>query len=432
MQQLAEQAVAQQLAKLDRVYAKRGKRLAASIVALDPHTGKVLAMVGGRSYADSQFNRATDAKRQPGSTFKPIVYATALERGYTEISTFADRPMEFMYASVKPYKPSNFRDGYSMTNLTLKSALAKSSNVIAIQTAMAVGLENVAAKARKFGFENVNTYPSMPLGTSEVTPLQLAAAYASFANGGTQVVPTFIDTVVSGDGRVTYASQPSAERVVSERTAYMITDMLEAVVQRGTARSANGALGKDVVFAGKTGSSKDGWFVGYTPNLVTVAWIGFDDNTDVQSTGGEIALPLWTAFMQDVIKAMPEYGGRDFDMPEGLVEMVVDPESGMLADRYCPHSEKVVLPRSSASNVRCLLHQPQPEVLLASAETGDQLSEPVVNEIPAAVSAEIAEPAVPTQTFWEESERNVRPRKAVRAAKEEQKPEQEENDDYDQ
>jgi penicillin-binding protein 1B len=114
----------------------------------------------------------------------------------------------------------------------------------------------------------------------------------------------------------------------------MITDMLEAVVQRGTARSANGALGKDVVFAGKTGSSKDGWFVGYTPNLVTVAWIGFDDNTDVQSTGGEIALPLWTAFMQDVIKVMPEYGGRDFERPEGLVEMVDDPESGMLAERY--------------------------------------------------------------------------------------------------
>ncbi|HVF30542.1 MAG TPA: PBP1A family penicillin-binding protein [Pyrinomonadaceae bacterium] len=383
LQELAEKAVADQLAKLDRAY--KGKRLEASIVALDPHTGHVLAMVGGREYAASQFNRATDALRQPGSTFKPFVYATALERGYTPISTFADKPMEFMYAGVKPYKPSNFRDGYSNTNLTLKTALAKSSNVVAVQAAMAVGLNSVAKKAERFGFQKPQSYPSLALGAVEVTPIQLAAAYAAFANGGRRVDPVFVDRIVSGSERTIYESRPSEEQIVSEQTAYMITDMLQAVVERGTARSANNALGKDVVFAGKTGSSKDGWFVGYTPNMVTVAWIGFDDNSDVRSTGGEIALPLWTEFMQSVVRTRPEFGGTMFVTPKGLIEAVVDPETGMLADVYCPHSEKVVLPRSAATNIKCMMHQPRQEVLMAEHTPGE-FDQQVVN-IPAALEA---------------------------------------------
>ena len=407
MQRLAEKAVSEQLAKLDAVYKKAGKRLEASIVALDPHTGHVLAMVGGRDYAGSQFNRATSALRQPGSTFKPFVYATALERGYTPISTFADRPMEFMYASSKPYKPGNFRDGYSMKNVTLKTALAKSLNVVAVQTAFAARLDRVAAKAREFGFQNVEAYPSIALGAMEVTPLQLAAAYASFANGGRRVHPEFVERIVSGDDRTLFVSEPDGEQIINERTAYMITDMLHAVVERGTARSANNALGKDVVFAGKTGSSKDGWFAGYTPNLVTVAWIGFDDNSDVRSTGGEIALPLWTAFMQDVIRTMPEYGGSEFSMPAGLTEMVVDPETGMQADSYCPQSERVVLPTWAASGIKCLLHQPQPEVMVASADVGAEWQEMNSITIPAAteeVVEEAAEP--PSSTYLEEAERS--------------------------
>ncbi|HEX6126987.1 MAG TPA: PBP1A family penicillin-binding protein [Pyrinomonadaceae bacterium] len=386
LQKLAEAAVAEQMAKLDRVYAKKGKRLEATLVALDPHTGHVLAMVGGRDYSESQFNRATSAWRQPGSTFKPFVYATALERGYTPISTFSDEPMEFMHTSVKPYKPSNFREGYSMTNLTLKTALAKSSNVIAVQTAMAVGLDKVAKKAEKFGFQKTHAYPSLALGATEVTPLQLAAAYASFANGGRRVTPVFVDRIVSGSERTIYEFVPTDEQIISEQTAYMITDMLEAVVERGTARSANNALGKNVVFAGKTGSSKDGWFVGYTPNIVTVAWIGFDDNSDVRSTGGEIALPLWTHFMAAVVKSRPEFGGSRFAMPNGLTEVVVDPETGMLADSFCPQSERVVLPRLAASNIKCIVHQPRPEVLLAESVATDY--EGTVTDIPATLESD--------------------------------------------
>ncbi|HEY0461868.1 MAG TPA: PBP1A family penicillin-binding protein [Pyrinomonadaceae bacterium] len=366
LQNLAEQAVARQLAALDKVYVKKGKRLQATIVAIDPQNGHILAMVGGRDYKESQFNRAPEAMRQPGSTFKPFVYAAAFERGMMPVTVYADAPTEFQFYNRKNYKPANYGDSYSMKNISLKTALAKSSNVIAVKTSVDAGLYNVANKAKEFGFENVEPYPSMALGTEEVTPLQLAAAYCIFANGGRRVEPTFIDKIVSVEDETVYTSMQSDKRVVSARTAYMITDMLEAVVTRGTARKAAGALGKDVVFAGKTGSSKDGWFVGYTPNLVTVAWIGLDENEDIGATGGEVALPLWVDFMKSVVQTRPEFGGENFPMPKGLMEVTIDPETGMLADTYCPQSEKVVVPSGAVSGIKCLKHQPQPEYLEAS------------------------------------------------------------------
>ncbi|MEO8573089.1 MAG: PBP1A family penicillin-binding protein [Pyrinomonadaceae bacterium] len=358
MQTIAEKSVAKHLDGLDKYFAKKGKRLQASIVALDPRTGHVLAMVGGRDYRESQFNRATDALRSPGSTFKPIVYATAFERGMTPISVAADRPTEFFMSGGKTYEPANYHDSYSMHNITLKSALVKSSNVIAVKTAMDVGLASVAKKARDFGFQNVEAWPSMALGTSEVTPLQLAAAYAVFANGGSSVQPTFIDKVVSGSDETLHLSNPNSRPIIKEQTAYMVTDALMDVVRRGTAAKANGALGKSVVFAGKTGTTKDGWFVGYTPNLVTVAWVGFDDNEDLHATGGDIALPLWVDFMRDVTQLRPEYGGSSFAMPKGLTQVVIDPETGMAAGDFCPQRETAVVPTSAATFVKCFKHEP--------------------------------------------------------------------------
>jgi penicillin-binding protein 1B len=382
LQELAETAVTARLAGLDKIYAKKGIKLQASLVAIDPQNGHVLAMVGGRDYKESQFNRATDAMRQPGSTFKPFVYATALERGYTPITVFDDRPTEFLYASSKPYKPENYGDHYAMKNITLKTALAKSSNVVAVKTAFEAGLDNVAEKAAEFGFQNVKAYPSMALGTMEVTPLQLAVAYASFANGGKRVEPVFIDRIVSGEEKTLYTAPESDEKIISEQTAYMITDMLEATVERGTAAKANGALGRNVVFAGKTGSSKDGWFVGYTPNLVTVVWVGTDGNEDVRATGGEIALPLWVDFMRATVRSRPELGGSAFPMPRGLTTVVVDPETGMLADQYCPTSERVVMGTSSVSNIKCLLHQPRIDTMVAM-DTGEYEQPTIPVTIPA-------------------------------------------------
>lgn len=366
LQTIAEQAVAEHLNKLDKIYRKKDFNLQAALVALDPKTGHILAMVGGKDYRESQFNRATEAKRQPGSTFKPFIYATALERGRTPMSIYSDRATAFVYDNGKPYQPANYGGSYSNSEITMKTALAKSSNVIAVEAAMESGLNKVARQAEKFGFENIEPYPSMALGTMEVTPLQLAAAYSVFANGGQEVKPTFISKIISGEDNTVYQSTPSENQIVSEKTAYMITDMLQAVVERGTAQKAKDALGKNVIFAGKTGSSKDGWFVGYTPNLVTVAWVGLDENEDVGSTGGEIALPLWTDFMKSAIQIRPEFGGESFSMPKGLSTVKIDPQTGMLASPYCPHSETVVVPSSASSNINCIRHQPDlPDALLA-------------------------------------------------------------------
>jgi len=368
MQRVAQDALSAYVEKLNTRRGKNAKPLEAALVAMDPHTGRILAMVGGSDYQRSQFNRATDALRQPGSTFKPFVYATALERGYSPITTFTDAPQDFIRVGAKPYKPENYGRSYTMKPMTLKTALVRSSNVVAVRTAFEAGYRRVAEKAREFGLASAHAYPSIALGAMEVTPLQLATAYASFANGGIRVNPILIDRIVSGSGATLYQAEKGETRVLAEQNAYMITDMLKGVVEHGTARSAKGSLGKDVAIAGKTGSSKDGWFVGYTPNLVTAVWVGFDDTEDVGATGGEIALPLWIEFMKATIRANPELGGASFTMPPGLVSLVVDPETGMLADSHCPQSERVVVKSSMAPAVRCLLHQPKVEDMYAGID----------------------------------------------------------------
>lgn len=380
MQRTAQTALTSYVEKLNAKRGKSAKPLEAALVSLDPHTGRVLAMVGGSDYQKSQFNRAADAMRQPGSTFKPFVYATALERGYSPTTTFQDKPQEFIRVGAKTYNPENYGRSYTMKPMTLKTALVRSSNVVAVRTAFDAGIHRVAEKARQFGFSNVESYPSIALGAMEVTPLQLATAYASFANGGRKVDPVLIDRIVSGGGDTIYESKASEAKVLSEQNAYMITDMLKGVIERGTGRAANGSLGKDVVIAGKTGSSKDGWFVGYTPNLVTVVWVGFDETQDVGSTGGEIALPLWVDFMKAAIRANPELGGSVFEMPAGLTSIAVDPETGMLADSMCPHSERVVVKKSMSPAVKCLMHQPKVESLYAELDQ-EVIEEPNVIEI---------------------------------------------------
>ncbi|HLL99777.1 MAG TPA: penicillin-binding transpeptidase domain-containing protein, partial [Pyrinomonadaceae bacterium] len=370
LQEMAENSINRELARLDKTFARKGLTPQAALIAINPKNGHVVAMVGGRDYAASQLNRATDARRQPGSTFKPFVYATALEQGKLPASIIDDRPTAFA-VDRKPYQPANYGNSYAMHEITLKTALAKSSNVAAVEIALESGLQQVAATAEKFGMKRPEAYPSMALGTEEVTPLELAAAYASFANGGKRVDPVFVSQIVSGEGNPVYKNKNEEAQVVSPQTAYMITDMLGAVVERGTARAARGALGKDVAFAGKTGSSKDGWFAGYTPNLVCVVWIGFDENKDIGFTGGEIALPVWVDFMKKATEARPEFGGSSFPMPKGLIEATIDPETGMLADAHCPRSEKTVVPSKSFSNLTCQRHQPKPEVLYAEYSTDE-------------------------------------------------------------
>jgi penicillin-binding protein 1B len=362
LQQLAEAALKKQLDRLDTLYKNRAVKPQAALVALDPRTGNVLAMVGGRDYAESQLNRATDARRQPGSTFKPFVYAAAIEDGMSPVQTFADAPREFVYDRNKTYRPANFGGGYSKRDVTMRTGLVKSLNVVTVEVAMQTGLARIANLAQKFGLSRPATFPSLALGTEEVTPLELAAAYATFVNGGRRIEPKVIASV--GERPATHAAGEvgADSQVISPATAYMITNMLSAVVDHGTGRAARGAVNGTAI-AGKTGTSRDGWFVGYSPNLVCAVWIGFDDNQQLGLTGAEAALPAWTDFMKAAVEAKPTLGGENFECPEGIKFVEIDADDGMLSTLSCPHRELIAVTERLAPNLECLLHGNLPDSL---------------------------------------------------------------------
>ncbi len=369
LQQAAEQAVSRQLERLDKVYAKRGVRPQAALVALDPKTGNVLAMVGGRDYAESQLNRAVDARRQPGSTFKPVVYAAALEGGLSPLSMYADAPQEFIYAGNSKYRPANYGGGFSMRDVTMRTGLVRSLNVVTVDVAMRAGLQRVERMAERFGLPKAEPYPAIALGTTEATPMEMAAAYTTFANLGERVEPNVIARVVDSSDAEVVADIPKTRPVLKPATAYMITDMLGDVIDHGTARAARGAVKKTAI-AGKTGTSRDGWFVGYTPNLVVAVWIGFDDNKQLGLTGAEAALPAWTDFVREAVVLRPDLGGEAFERPAGVVFVEVDPETGMRATASCPQQERIAIAAALAPNLECVAHS-ETFGMIASAEDGE-------------------------------------------------------------
>ena len=226
----------------------------------------MLAMIGGRDYAESQLNRAVDARRQPGSVFKPIVYAAALESGMSPLRMFKDAPQEFSYAHNQKYRPANYGGGFSMNDVPMRDGLIKSLNVVTVDVAMQTGLARVANTALSFGLPRPTPYPALALGTTEATPLQVAAAYAAFANGGRKIQPLAIAD----------AGAVAGEQVIAPSTAFMITDMLQGVIDHGTAR-ARAARSNELRLAGKTGTSRDGWFVGY--RRIWSAQCGSDSTT---------------------------------------------------------------------------------------------------------------------------------------------------------
>jgi len=302
-------------------------------------------MVGGRDYAVSQLNRATDARRQPGSVFKPFVYAAALESGMSPLATFKDTPREFIYDRKVKYRPANYGGGFSMRDVTMRTGLIKSLNVVTVDVAMQTGLVRVANTANDFGLPRPTPYPALALGTTEVTPLQIAAAYAAFANGGKRVEPSVIAPTTPAE----------SDQIVQPQTAFVVTDMLEGVIDHGTAHAARGLI-QTTALAGKTGTSRDGWFVGYTPNLVCAVWVGFDDNKQLGLTGAEAALPIWIEFMKAAVDLRPELGGQSFDRPEGVTIVEIDPETDQLATGKCPQHELVALLTSQAPTSECYRH----------------------------------------------------------------------------
>jgi penicillin-binding protein 1A len=295
----------------------------AALVALDPRTGYVRALVGGYDFALSQFNRAMQARRQPGSAFKPIIYSAALENGFSELSIIQDGPLSFRMSAGKYWRPQNYQNRF-FGPVTLRTALAHSLNSVAVRLVDRLGVERVIRQARKLGIESrLEKNLSISLGSSSVSLLELVNAYGVFAAGGVRAEPVFIVKVTDRDGKTLHETRPRSTRALSPEVSFVLTDMLRNVVQSGTGRGAD-HLGVPV--AGKTGTSsefRDAWFVGYTPSLSAGVWIGYDDLRPLgdKETGGRTALPIWLAFMKEATR---DAGGEAFPVPDGIEWLQVD------------------------------------------------------------------------------------------------------------
>jgi penicillin-binding protein 1B len=343
LQHAAYQAISKNMVEVERLLAQRRKGsagLQAAMVAMNAKTGDILAMVGGRDYAQSQLNRATEARRQPGSVFKPFVYATAITAGgedtgnpITTATTFMDEPKQFDYGNGS-YAPSNFGDKFEMRPMTVREALVNSKNVITVEIAQRIGFANVARLAEKAGLTKVPPVPSMALGVAEATPLQMASAYTSFANQGKRVLPIAIKRVTTKDGATLFESHTDTREVMSPQVAYIMTSMMQDVLDHGTGTRVR-QMGFTGTAAGKTGSSRDAWFAGYTPNIVCIVWVGYDDNSDIGLTGGVVAAPIWADFMKRALQVRPELGGK-FEDPGDLVIYEVDPATGTYVQGEAP------------------------------------------------------------------------------------------------
>jgi len=350
LQRIADSVVKNQLTELDKIFSKRKKNpippgtLQAALVALDARTGDILAMVGGRDYSQSQLNRATEANRQPGSVFKPIVYAAALNTAYDEqddspvitpASLFLDAPETFYYGGTQTYSPSNHGGHYSNKDVTLREALANSLNVVTVRVAEKVGYARIAKLAEKMGLPRQQGVPAIALGTFEATPLDVARAYTCFANAGVRLKPVALRRVTTTSGTVIAESKVEKTPVLTPEVAWIMTDLMKDVIDRGTGAGAR-ARGFTAVAAGKTGTSHDGWFAGYTPNMICVVWVGFDDNRELGLTGAQSAVPIWAEFMKRALAIRPDLAGDDFPKPDGVVTVEIDPETGLLANETCP------------------------------------------------------------------------------------------------
>lgn len=343
LQRAAYAAVTKNLQALDKSFTRRkdGARPQAALVAMNAETGEIVAMVGGRDYEKSAFNRATEAERQPGSVFKPFVYATAINTAYdrvprliTPATVFMDEAKTFPFDN-QQYTPNNFGNTFSNAPVTLRDALVKSLNVVTVEVAMEVSIGRVMNLANKAGLPRpARAYPAMALGTSEATPLQIASAYTAFAANGTRATPVAINRITTGEGRSVIAPVTQHNEVLRPEVAYLMTSMMRDVVERGTAAKLR-ARGFKYNVAGKTGTSRDAWFAGYTPKIVCAVYVGFDDGAELGMTGGEAAMPIWADFMTAALGAHPEWA-TDWQMPGGIQQAVIDPATGALAAEASP------------------------------------------------------------------------------------------------
>lgn len=325
-----------------------GPEAQVALVALDPHTGAVLALVGGRNYGFSQLDHAV-AKRPTGSIFKPFVYAAAMNTALdpvtspdgqaavlTPASTVDDSPSTFSYGD-QIYEPRNYKEEYH-GQVTTRYALAMSLNNATVKLAEEVGYDKVADLARAAGISSVKPTPAMALGAYDATPLEMASAYTVFANQGTRLSPVLVNSLRNSRGDVVEDFSSDKKQVLDPRIAYVMTNMMEGVVNYGLAYSAVRGRGFQAPAAGKTGSSHDGWFAGYTSNLLCIVWVGYDDYSDLRLSGAQTAAPIWTEFMKRAAK-LPQYSDmKPFTQPSGVVDVQLDKITNRLATPACPET----------------------------------------------------------------------------------------------
>ena len=355
------QKVDEQIRKQRRFKGKTNPPLPqCALIALDPHTGEIKALVGGRNYGMSQLNHMV-AKRPPGSIFKPFVYAAAINtainggsRTLTPATTVVDEPTTFWYDG-KPYEPNNFGSEFWGT-VTLRQALAHSMNVATIKVAEMVGYGAVTALAHKAGINSdVHATPAMAIGSYDATPLEMAGAYTVFANGGTYVKPVFVAQVKESNGDKIYEHKPETKPVLDPRVDSVMVSMLQEVLRSGTGAGVH-ALGFNLPAAGKTGTSHDGWFAGFTSNLLCIVWVGFDNYDQLDLEGARSALPIWAEFMKRAAEFREYRDVKPFTAPSGIVSIDIDPESGMPATPNCPKRFSEVFIAGTEPVGSCPLH----------------------------------------------------------------------------
>jgi penicillin-binding protein 1B len=415
LQKVAVEAVQNGLKFVDEQIAGQRKRQKtadnlpgpqAALIALDPHTGEIKAMVGGSDYGMTQLNRIVQASRQPGSIFKPIVYAAALETAFerakadenapatevapkpelsvtptaegapvdsakaeslprdsviTLITTVVDEPTTFVYENGRStYQPNNYHQEYRGM-VTVRTALEHSLNVPTIKVAERIGYDRVAAMAKRLGLNaKIKGYPSVALGAFEVTPIEMAGAYTAFANEGQRMQPHALLRVTSTDRSINKPYKYEPQEVMRPELAYLMTYLMEGVISNGTAAGPTGVRARGFMLpaAGKTGTSRDGWFAGYTKDLLVISWVGYDDNRDLNLEGARSALPIWTEFMMKANELYPpkDPDNTNFNSPGGIEFAKIDSESLMLANSSCINTFEEAFIAGTAPTVYCTLH----------------------------------------------------------------------------
>jgi penicillin-binding protein 1B len=404
LQRDAVEAVRVGMAEVDGLLSKRKKKYPepqVALVALDPHTAEIKALIGGRNYGASQLNRVL-SKRQPGSIFKPFVYAAVLNTALegrtpvvTPVTQVSDEPTTFYYDG-QEYEPNNYKME-SHGTVSLRQALAKSMNIPTVKFAEMAGYGAVSSLARKAGLEGVKPTPALALGSYDVTPLDIAGAYTIFSNSGVYTKQNLIKEIRSSSGGLVHEYRQVRRDVLDPRISFMVVNLMQEVLRSGTGASAR-ARGFGLPAAGKTGTSHDAWFAGFTSKLLCIVWVGFDDNQELPLEGAQAALPIWTEFMKRGHRYREYRGVQDFEPPDGIAVVDIDPLSGELATAGCPNPRPEVFIAGTQPVELCHLHGGIGRTQVAGWDTPEPSTEAASSNAPRGPRGDSPRAARPRRT----------------------------------